>query len=142
MTLPTDPAARKRVPVYSGCLRYFPRAIAAVAELSLVANRQHNGDAPLHWAREKSNDHHDCLARHLLQAGTVDSDGQRHSAKVAWRALAALELELEAAEVEPRLRTKAEALVQALGEMTQTYEIDTSTFGGPPLNPVRQDTGD
>ena len=96
--LPTDPAARKAVPVFSGALRYFPRAIAAVAELSRVANDQHNPGEPLHWARDKSADHHDCLARHLLQAGEVDSDGQLHSAKVAWRALAALELELEGRE--------------------------------------------
>lgn len=146
MTLPTDAAARKAVPVYSGCLRYFPRAIAAVAELSRVANDQHNPGEPLHWSRDKSADHHDCLARHLLEAGTVDTDGQRHSAKVAWRALAALELELEAAEAEPRLRTKAEAMAYALGETTQTHEIDVSTLrrncatptdptlGGQPLN--------
>lgn len=99
--LTTDPAARKAAPVFSGCMRYFPRAIMAVAELSRVANDQHNPGEPLHWAREKSGDHHDCLARHLLDAGAVDTDGQRHSAKVAWRALAALELELEAAEGAP-----------------------------------------
>ena len=32
-----------------------------------------------------------------MQRGTVDSDGIRHSAKVAWRALAMLEREIEAA---------------------------------------------
>ena len=100
MTLPTAPAQRKRLPVYSGFLRYFPRAVAAVAGLSLAANEQHNPGEPLHWARDKSADHHDCIARHLLQAGEIDDDGQRHSAKVAWRALAALELELEAAEAD------------------------------------------
>lgn len=98
--LPTDAAARKAVPVYSGCLRYFPRALAAVAELSRVANNQHNPGEPLHWAREKSSDHHDALTRHLLEAGAIDGDGQLHSTKVAWRALAALELELEARALE------------------------------------------
>lgn len=97
-SLPSDAAARKSVPVFSGCLRYFPRALAAVAALSKVANEQHNPGQPLHWAREKSADHHDALTRHLLEAGDTDTDGQRHSTKVAWRALAALELELEAAE--------------------------------------------
>lgn len=139
MTLPTDAAARKAVPVYSGCLRYFPRAIAAVAELSRVANDQHNPGEPLHWSRDKSADHHDCLARHLLEAGTVDTDGQRHSAKVAWRAMAALELELEAAEAEPRLRTKAEAeraLAAAMHDDAIAHGIAWDR------NPVRQDTGD
>lgn len=99
--LPTDAAARKAIPVYSGVLKYFPRAIAAVAELSKVANDQHNPGQPMHWAREKSKDHHDCIARHLLEAGTVDPvDHQRHSTKLAWRALAALELELEGLAVE------------------------------------------
>lgn len=98
MKLPSDAKERKEAPIASGVLDYFPRAIAAVARLSVAGNRQHNGDAPLHWDRSKSRDHADCIARHLIDRGTIDTDGQRHSAKVAWRALAALELELEAAE--------------------------------------------
>lgn len=94
--LPTDSKERKDVPIYSGVLMYFPDAIAAVAACSKAGNDQHNPGQPLHWAREKSTDHHDCIARHLMEAGAVDSDGIRHSAKVAWRALAALQLEIEA----------------------------------------------
>jgi hypothetical protein len=41
----------------------------------------------------------DTLIRHFLQRGTRDpKDGLRHSAKVAWRALALLQLEIEADE--------------------------------------------
>lgn len=69
-SLPSDAAARKGVPVFSGALRYFPRAIAAVARLSQVANEQHNPGEPLHWSRGKSADHHDALTRHLLDADT------------------------------------------------------------------------
>lgn len=98
-TLPTDAKARKNVPVYSGVLKYFPRALAAVAELSRAGNEQHNPGKPLFWDRSKSGDELDALTRHLLEAGTIDTDGQRHSAKVAWRALANLEKELEQAEV-------------------------------------------
>ena len=94
--LPTNPTDRKQTPIYSGVLRYFPKALAEVARVSYAGNEQHNPGQPLHWAREKSTDQHDCIVRHLLEAGTLDTDGQRHSAKVAWRALAALELELEA----------------------------------------------
>jgi hypothetical protein len=93
--LPEDPKARKRVPLATGLIDYFPDALAAVAQLSLVANEQHNPGEPLHWAREKSADHDDCLLRHFLDRGTIDSDGIRHSAKVAWRALALLQLEIE-----------------------------------------------
>lgn len=93
----SESARRKRQPVFSGVMRYFPDALRAVAELSLIGNEQHNPGQPMHWAREKSSDHGDCIARHQLDAGTVDTDGVRHSTKVAWRALAQLQLELEAA---------------------------------------------
>jgi hypothetical protein len=95
MSLPSDAKTRKNIPIYSGVLQYFPDAIAAVTECSKKGNDQHNPGQPLHWAREKSTDHHDCLIRHAMQAGTVDDDGILHSAKVAWRALAALQVELE-----------------------------------------------
>ena len=96
MTLPTDAAERKAVPIYSGVIKYFPDALAAVAELSRKGNDQHNPGKPLHWDRSKSGDELDALMRHLMEAGTVDSDGIRHSAKVAWRALANLQKEIEA----------------------------------------------
>jgi hypothetical protein len=41
-------------------------------------------------------DQADCIMRHLAERGALDSDGVRHSAKLAWRALALLQLELEA----------------------------------------------
>ncbi len=93
--LPSDPKARKAIPIYSGCIKYFPDALAAVAELSRIGNDQHNPGKPLHWDRSKSGDELDALTRHLLDAGTLDTDGIRHSAKVAWRALANLQKEIE-----------------------------------------------
>lgn len=95
-TLPTDAQERKNIPVYSGFVKYFPLAMIAVAELSKKGNDQHNPGKPLHWDRSKSGDETDALMRHLLEAGTIDTDGIRHSAKVAWRAMANLEKELEA----------------------------------------------
>lgn len=97
MSLPVEAKARKAVPIFSGVLRYFPDAIAAVAELSRIGNDQHNPGKPLHWDRSKSGDELDALTRHLMEAGTVDTDGVRHSAKVAWRALANLQKEIEQA---------------------------------------------
>lgn len=94
-TLPDDPKERKHMPIASGVLFYFPDAIAEVARVSWQGNEQHNPGQTLHWAREKSTDHLDCIARHLLQVGERDTDGMRHSAKLAWRALANLQLEIE-----------------------------------------------
>lgn len=95
MSLPTDAKERKATPIYSGVVKYFPLALAEVSRVSKAGNDQHNPGQPLHWAKEKSTDHHDCIMRHLMESGAIDSDGQRHSAKLAWRALAALEMELE-----------------------------------------------
>lgn len=86
---------RKERPLFSGVMKYFPKALMEIAHTSWIGNEQHNPGQPLHWAREKSKDHADALVRHLLQAGEIDDDGVRHSAKVAWRALALLEEELE-----------------------------------------------
>jgi hypothetical protein len=91
-----DPNVRKNTPLYSGCFAYFPDALLAVAALSKIGNDQHNPGTPLHWDRSKSGDEADALSRHLVQHGTMDTDGVRHSAKVAWRALALLQKEIEA----------------------------------------------
>ena len=94
-SLPTDAAERKAAPMAQGLLWYFPNALAEVARVSKAGNDQHNPGQPMHHARGKSTDHADCIMRHLVDAGTIDTDGQRHSAKVAWRALALLQEELE-----------------------------------------------
>jgi hypothetical protein len=89
--------ARKQRPIVRGVLDYFPLAIAEVAHVSYVGNEQHNPGEPMRWAREKSTDHADCIVRHLIDRGKMDTDGLRHTAKVAWRALALLQEELEKA---------------------------------------------
>jgi hypothetical protein len=96
MILPTDPAERKNLPICTGVLDYFPRALAEVARVSKAGSDQHHPGQPLHWEKGKSTDHADCIARHLLDRFSRDSDGQRHAAKLAWRALALLETLLEA----------------------------------------------
>ena len=86
---------RKTMPVFSGVLKYFPDAIREVAKTSWIGNQQHHPNKPLHWDRSKSGDELDALTRHLMEAGEIDTDLIRHSAKVAWRALANLQKELE-----------------------------------------------
>lgn len=93
--LPTNPKERKEYPVATGVIDYFPLALSEIAHVSYVGNQQHHADKPLHWDRSKSTDEADALMRHFIQRGTLDSDGIRHTAKMAWRALALLQKELE-----------------------------------------------
>jgi len=96
--LPRDPIEaqkRKERPLARGCLDYFPDALMEVAHVSFIGNEQHNPGEELHWAKEKSTDEADCILRHLKDRGTLDTDGLRHSAKVAWRALALLQREID-----------------------------------------------
>jgi len=89
---------RKATPIYSGVLKYFPDAIKEVARVSQAGNDQHHKNKPLHWDRSKSTDELDALTRHLVDHASgheLDTDGQRHLAKVVWRALAMLQKELE-----------------------------------------------
>jgi hypothetical protein len=99
-TLSAEDAVRKATPLATGCLDYFPDALAAVAELSMLANEKHNPGEPMHWSKDKSTGHADSLLRHLVDRGKWDHAGYskpvRHSTEVAWRALANLQIEIEA----------------------------------------------
>jgi hypothetical protein len=99
MALPHDGAKRKEFPLYSGCIRYFPNALAAMAQLSLIANAQHSPGKKLHWAKGKSRDETDARQRHILDEAMAengeipwhDSDGVHHAVKSLWRAAARVE---------------------------------------------------
>lgn len=93
--LPTDSDDRKIIPIYSGFFAYFHDAIAWQAKLSQIGNDKHNPGEPLHWARGKSADEADALMRHLMEVGTIDTDGIPHSVKVAWRGNALCQKDLE-----------------------------------------------
>jgi len=85
--LPDNAEARKAIPIYTGFVKYFPNAIAAIAHHSLIGGMQH-GQTPdtLHCDREKSTDELDALMRHIVEEDWVAT---------AWRALANLEKQLE-----------------------------------------------
>jgi hypothetical protein len=127
MSLPKEAAERKRYPISTGVLDYFPDAIAEVAHVSQVGNEQHNPGEPLHWDRGKSTDESDALVRHFLERGKLDTDGLRHSAKMAWRALALLQKEIEASEhkaKELRFTLPMAAMAEAeyvVGELKKHY---------------------
>lgn len=81
---------RKEYPITTGFLDYFPDATAMVAHVSYKGNQKHNPGMALHWARGKSMDHEDCIARHTIERDTVE-DEIVHAANRAWRAMAALQ---------------------------------------------------
>lgn len=99
-TLPTDSQERKKVPMASGLLAYFPAALAGVARVSYEGNRKHNGDAPLQHSRWLSGDHEDCILRHLTdvmgliaafsrnEEGVTEDQILTEVSCLAWRALA------------------------------------------------------
>lgn len=138
MPLPSDKTDRKHRPIARGCLDYFPHAIAEVAHLSFVANEQHNPGEPMHWAREKSADHADCIVRHLIDRGDTDTDGMRHSAKAAWRALAMLQLELEDAGEANETRYP-EAPVELVAEPESVYNQDVEPSTGRSVTWLKQE---
>lgn len=92
----TSSEERKMYPMAEGLLDYFPDALAAVARHSFESNQKHNPGQPMHWARGKSMDHADCILRHLERRGLFDG-AARESTALAWRSLALLQEELEAA---------------------------------------------
>ncbi len=94
---PTTPpeTPRKNYPVATGVLDYFPDAIREIAHVSYLGNEQHSPGTSVHWDRAKSTDEADAMIRHYLERGTIDTDGLPHTAKMAWRALALLQKEIE-----------------------------------------------
>lgn len=108
-SLPDDPAKRGQYPMADGLLDYFPNALAEVARHSHIGNEQHNTGEPMHHARGKSMDHRNKIVRHLIDTGGFERvtlpNGDvvivRHSAALAWRALALLQEELEQDEGHP-----------------------------------------
>ena len=119
---------RKDTPVFSGVMNYFPDAIKEVAKVSFTGNEQHNPGSDLFWDRSKSGDELDALSRHLLDAGTLDDDGLRHSAKVAWRALANLQKEIEN-DKQMGYEEDIIALSKELDEMYPEVGLRSSSYG-------------
>ena len=95
--LPDKASDRKETPVFSGVLSYFPDALKVVSKCSLAGQKQHNQGDKLYWDKHKSTDNADSLVRHLIDHETnpIDDDGVLHLGKVAWRALALLQIYLD-----------------------------------------------
>jgi hypothetical protein len=98
MPLPTDALKRKAMALWTYMFDYFPDAWLAELGVAVAGNAQHNKGEPMHWSREKSNDHLNTAFRHQFDYGLGtkrDMDGQWHLAKAVWRLKAQLQLDIE-----------------------------------------------
>jgi hypothetical protein len=116
--LPTNDKERKNLPIFKMICGYFPKALREVTRVCVANNVRYNSDRKpndINWARGKSTQQMDSLFRHILEHevdGLVFEElppevqaacGPGFErvyvlAEAAWRALAALELEIEARE--------------------------------------------
>jgi hypothetical protein len=140
MPLPNDRDARNALPVWDGCIAYFPDCWAEIAKVSVIGNKQHALGTKLRFARDVSTDHANKVMRHMLdhQAGRImDNDGTYHLAKAAWRALAALQVAIEA---QAGVSSNVEAVIQGLddgkanGQNAQCDPNEPVRWTGPELS--------
>lgn len=113
--LPHNDKERKNLPIFKLICNYFPKALREVTRVAVANNVRYNPDrkpSDINWARGKSTDQFGSLFRHILEAevdGLVFEElppevqaacGEGFErvyvlAEAAWRALAALELQIE-----------------------------------------------
>lgn len=89
---------RKKMPVYTGVMKYFPDALLEISKASFIGQQQHNPDKSLAWDRCKSGDELDAMMRHLIDHAKgieFDDDGVRHIVKCGWRILAMIQKTVE-----------------------------------------------
>jgi len=95
---PREPGVKmdaNKIPVMRGVLHYFPRALAAVAQVSFKGAEKYTWNG---WESvpDGINRYGDALVRHLLKEvteGPIDAEtGFHHACHEAWNSLARLEL--------------------------------------------------
>lgn len=94
-------------PIYNGFLRYFPRAVDAVAMVSEYGQRKYGTWGGWHDVPDGIARYTDAKCRHMVKQeseGPYDDgdSGLAHAAQEAWNAMARLELLLEQGKVENR----------------------------------------
>lgn len=115
--LAEDSKRRKETPLYRSRM-YFPDALAAMARLSFKSNEKHNPGKPMHWNFKKSQDHADCLERHLETFDEIDPETEEyHVAAVVWRACALAQTFYEKRDPELHAKRQAQRDRMAKGEL-------------------------
>lgn len=131
MSLPTDRDARNALPVWDGCIAYFPDIWAEIAKVSVAGNKQHGLGAKLHWDTSVSTDHANKVLRHMLDdaAGNVmDDDDTFHLAKAIWRLGAMLQLRIWERDGKDRHGKALRGLVRCIPERLR-HEMVCRTNG-------------
>lgn len=118
--IPQDDKDRKGLPLWQFTTGYFPKAIREMCKVSVVNNVRYNPNAAttdISWNRSKSQDQLGSSFRHMMEAVVdgkvfdevppeiVEKTGIKRIyvlAANAWRACAALELEIEKQEAKER----------------------------------------
>lgn len=132
----TPPKITKLDALHTGCVGYFPNALAAIGRWSVKANAKHNPGEPVGWAFGKSTQHLDAALSHLTDPYGIDEEsGEIHLVNAAWRVLAALETHLinqgakpgmsvrDAPEPTPPTRWRIERLTST-GDWVQSSDLD------------------
>ena len=86
-----------KAPIIEGCVWVFPRALTEVALLSLKALQKYPSYDNWHQVENGFARYTNALGRHVVLEkieGVDPEDGVDHAVKVAWNALARLELKL------------------------------------------------
>jgi hypothetical protein len=95
-----------KAPIMRGLLHYFPRALKAVSEVSLIGANKYSWKG---WEKVPEGEYRygDALGRHIIYEeieGPYDNGpggtGALHASQIAWNALARLELMLRRLESE------------------------------------------
>jgi|HubBroStandDraft_2_1064218.scaffolds.fasta_scaffold802799_2 hypothetical protein len=119
--LPTDPKERKKLPIGTGFLDYFPLAIAEASKASIAGQNQHTPGEPLHWDRAKSRDDEDALIRHYIDRYEIDSDGVAECGKLVWRACAVAQKILESRQRTVLAKQAAQREANILRDPTEEF---------------------
>ena len=83
-TLPDESEMRYHYPISSGCLAYFPAALAGVAKHSYIGGAKYNDGGLVHL-RYVSIGHLDCVGRHMIDLQDLLAARERGTTQVqAW----------------------------------------------------------
>jgi len=114
--------------IATGCVDYFPNALAAVGRHSRYGNEKHNPGEPMHWAFDKSTAHADAVLSHFTQRGQIDPEtGEDYDIGALWRMLALVESRLVMAGATPGRAVQGIPTVAKLRAAVKEQE------GGPDL---------
>jgi len=101
-----------KVPVNMGFMRYFPRAILAVAMVSEYGFRKYGSWGGWRDVPNALDRYADAKVRHMLADSTYDEEsGLAHAVMEAWNAMALVELLIEQNVIEARKGNEIERKV-------------------------------